>query len=161
MATQTEKNFVRAAVLVCGALLTVLPAVAQTQCAPPPPPAAAAGGGGGKAGHAAGKEVKELKEQLNLTPDQVKTIKAAMEEQMEKVKAAREDTTMDPKAKRKAAMAAMADGNAKIKAVLTDDQKPKYDAWVAQRREEMKARHGGAGAPPADGSAPPPPPPGV
>jgi Spy/CpxP family protein refolding chaperone len=40
----------------------------------------------------------------------------------------------------------------KIRAVLTDDQKTKYDALQAQMKERRESREGGQGAP----TAPPP-----
>jgi hypothetical protein len=47
-----------------------------------------------------------------------------------------------------------ADENTQIKALLTDDQKPKYDAYLAS----MPQGRGGGGGQGGGGAAPPPPP---
>jgi Spy/CpxP family protein refolding chaperone len=47
--------------------------------------------------------------------------------------------------------------NDRFEALLTPDQKSKYEAMEAQRRSRMHGEHGG---PPAGEMAPPPPPPG-
>ena len=45
-------------------------------------------------------------------------------------------------------MAMRAASEAKVRAVLNDDQKPKYDAMLAKQRERMQGGRGGDGPPP-------------
>ena len=90
-----------------------------------------------------------MTKQLNLTPDQATQVKAILEDQQKQMMAARNsDSGADP---REAMMAIRKASNDKIKALLTDDQKPKFDEMLAQQRQ----RGGGGG----QGGPPPPPPP--
>ena len=68
--------------------------------------------------------------------------------------ALREDTSIAGSDKRAKMMDIHKAAQEKIRALLTDDQKTKYDALQAEMRERMENRRGGPGAPP-----PPPPPP--
>jgi Spy/CpxP family protein refolding chaperone len=126
------QNMMRTAALVlCGAALTMVPARAQESAPPPPPPPAGAHAGGG---------MMAMMKELNLTPDQVQQIKAIRAEQPQ----------VDP-SDRKAMGQARKAQMQKIRAVLTPEQQKKFDDAMAQQRAN---RAGGPG-----GEAPPPPPP--
>jgi Spy/CpxP family protein refolding chaperone len=138
--TKMMKHGMRAAILaVCAAALTVAPVMAQ-------------GGGGGGQGGGRGmmtpdQQVERLNAALTLTADQQTSIKAILEASMKDQMALRDDTTLsqdDRMAKSRAIREAQ---TAKIKAVLTGDQKTKYDAMMAAQRQR------------APGGPPPPPPP--
>jgi periplasmic protein CpxP/Spy len=138
--TKMMKHGMRAAILaVCAAALTAAPAMAQ-------------GGGGGGQGGGRGmmtpdQQVERLDTALTLTADQKTSIKAIFEQSMKDNMALRSDTSLSDD-DRRAKMTAIRDAQtAKIKAVLTDDQKTKYDAMMAAQRQR------GPGGPP-----PPPPP---
>jgi periplasmic protein CpxP/Spy len=139
--TKMMKHGMRAAILaVCAAALTAAPAMAQ-------------GGGGGGQGGGRGMntqaQVDRLTEALTLTADQQTAIKAILDQSMKDNMALRSDTSLSDD-DRRAKMTAIRDSQtAKIKAVLTDDQKPKYDAYLAAQRQRG----------PGGGGAPPPPPP--
>ena len=145
-----KKTMLTLAAAVLGAGMAAVPAFAQDAA----PPAAAHGGG-----HRA-NPMTAATANLALTPDQQKTVDAAQADAMTKMKALRDDTSTDQTAKRKQMMQIQKDSMDKVRAVLTDDQKTKFDANIAQAREQAKAQHGGgegaappAGAPPA--GAPP------
>jgi Spy/CpxP family protein refolding chaperone len=124
-------------VALCSAALCSVPMMAQ------------GGGGGGRMNSET--RVANIDKAVTLTDDQKTKIKAIYDADMQKMMDLRnsgEDReTLMPK------MQAMrADENKQIKALLTDDQKPKFDAYLAA--QPQYGRGGGQG-----GAVPPPPPP--
>jgi Spy/CpxP family protein refolding chaperone len=96
-----------------------------------------------------GHQVEFLTEKLNLTPDQVTQVKAIDADTWKQAKALQDDTSVtDKRAKMMEIHKASQD---KIRALLTDDQKTKYDALQAEMREHRGNR--------GNGGPPPPPPP--
>ena len=88
--------------------------------------------------------VKELTTELSLTADQSSKIKAVQLESLTKldtIKAKAVDG--DKKAGKKEAKAVNEAASETIKAILTDEQKPKFDAWLEARKEKMKNKNGG------------------
>jgi len=158
-----EKPMMRAAVLaLCTATLSAMPMMAQDNTAPPPPPqqqdGMGPGMGGGMGGHAGpgrrgGHQVEMLTKQLNLTPDQVTQVKAIDADTMNQMKALREDTTTARADRRSKMMEIRKASQDKIRNVLTDEQKTKFDAMQAKMQARRQNRQGG------EGTAPPPPPP--
>ena len=132
-------SVVRVALLaMCTAALAAVPAMAQ-------------GGGGGGQGRGMNTQAQldRMTTELSLSADQQTAIKAILDQNMKDMMAMRQDTSLsddDRMAKQRAMREAQ---TVKIKAVLTDDQKTKYDAMMAAQRQ----RGPGAGGPP-----PPPPP---
>jgi Spy/CpxP family protein refolding chaperone len=143
----------RVAVLAIGATaLSALPAMAQDPSAPPPPSQDQAGPRqGGPGGGMRGNQVDFLTKKLNLTPDQVTQVKAIDADAMNQMKALHEDTSTAGPDKRAKMMDIHKTSQDKIRALLTDDQKTKFDALQAQTRQR-RGDHGG-------GDGPPPPPP--
>ncbi len=153
-----RKPMLRAAVLaLCTATLSASPMLmAQDNTAPPPPPHQQdnmAPPPGGHAGRRGGHQVEMLTRRLNLTPDQVTQVTAIDDDTMSQMKALRDDTTTAKADKRSKMMEIHQAAQEKIRNVLTDEQKPKFDAMVAKMKERRQSRQGGEGA------APPPPPP--
>jgi protein CpxP len=99
-----------------------------------------------------GNQVEFLTKKLNLTPDQVTQVKAIDEDAMKQSKAVREDASVAGPDKRAKMMDIHKASQDKIRALLTDDQKTKFDALQTQMRERRGNRGGG------DGPPPPPPP---
>ncbi len=133
------------AVAMCGAALCTVPMLAQ-------------GGGGGRFTPEA--RVAALDKAVTLTPDQKTKITAIytadMQKMMDMRNSGEDRSTMMPKM-----MAMRADENTQIKALLTDDQKTKFDAYLAsmpQRGGGRGAPGGGAAAPGGDTTPPPAPP---
>jgi Spy/CpxP family protein refolding chaperone len=88
--------------------------------------------------------VKELTTELSLTANQSSKIKAVQLESLSKLDSIKAKATDgDKKAGKKEAKAVIDAANASIKAILTDEQKPKFDAWVEARKEKMKNKNGG------------------
>jgi periplasmic protein CpxP/Spy len=152
--TMFRSYLLRVAVLAIGVTaLSALPAMAQDPSAPPPPQGQAGpreGGRGGMRGH----QLEFLTKQLNLTPDQVTQVKAIDADTWKQTKALQEDTSIAGPDKRTKMMDIHKASQDKIRALLTDDQKTKFDALEAEMREHRGNRGGGGNGPP-----PPPPPP--
>ena len=147
--TMFRSSIVRGVVLTLGVTtLGILPALAQD--APPPPPGQ---GGPPHGGGMRGNQVEFLTKKLNLTPDQATQVKAIDADTMKQAEAVHEDTSLAGPDKRAKMMDIHKAAEGKIRALLTDDQKTKYDALQAEMRERMQNRQGGQGGPP-----PPPPP---
>ena len=102
-----------------------------------------------------GNQVELLTKKLNLTPDQVTQVKAIEDDTRKQFMALREDTSVAGADKRTKMMDIHKASQDKIRALLTEDQKTKYDALQAEMRERMENRRGGSGPPPpAPPSAP-------
>ncbi|MDB6122948.1 MAG: hypothetical protein JWQ71_1941 [Pedosphaera sp.] len=87
-----------------------------------------------------GDMMKKMAEELNLTDDQKEKLKPIMQEQGEKMKALRDDTS----ATREDKMAKMKEirdaGATKIKAILTPEQTTKFEAMQKENQERMKKK---------------------
>ena len=122
------------AVAMCSAALCTVPMMAQ--------------GGGGMMRMTSDQRVAMVDKAVTLTDDQKVKIKAIYEADAKKMADLRAAQDPDMRAK----MTVMrTDENTQIKALLTDDQKPKFDAYLAS----MPQRGGGGGG---GGMAPAPPP---
>jgi len=99
-----------------------------------------------------GNQIEFLTKKLNLTPDQVTQVKAIDADAINQMKALREDNSVAGPDKRTKMMDIHKTSQDKIRALLTDDQKTKFDALQAQMRER-RGDHGGGG----DGPPPTPP----
>jgi protein CpxP len=152
--TMLHRYLFRVAILAIGATaLSALPTMAQDPSAPPPQQGQAGpreGGRGGMGGH----QLEFLTKQLNLTPDQVTQVKAIDADAMKQMMALRSDTSLTPDEKKPKMMALHKTSQDKIRALLTDDQKTKFDALETQMRERRGNRGGGDGPPPPPPSAP-------
>ena len=151
-----HKPMMRAAVLaLCTATLSAAPMMmAQDNTAPPPQQQDSMGPSQGGHGRRGGRQVEMLTKRLNLTPDQVTQVKAIDADQMSQMKALHDDTSTPQADKRSKMMAIRQASQDKTRNVLTDEQKPKYDAMLAKMKEHRQNRQGGD-----EGGAPPPPPP--
>ncbi len=136
----------RIALLGACAACVAAPMVAQDGPPPPPPSGAGHGHGGGEM---QAHMLKRMTRELNLTPDQVSQIQAIQGDESAKMQALNADSS-DPDT-HKQRKAIREDGMSRTRAVLTDEQKPKFDAMIAQQRERQQEHH--------QGGAPPPPPP--
>jgi periplasmic protein CpxP/Spy len=101
--------------------------------------------GGGRGGRG-GVTIEALTDRLKLTPDQQEKIKPILADRNK----AMADLRADESASQEDRMAKMtklrSDTNDKIKAVLTDDQKPEFDKMNAEMAQ--RGPRGGGGAPP-------------
>jgi protein CpxP len=160
MKSNMEKRMFRTvAVLVCGAGLAMGPAAAQQNAPPPPPDGQMQGPPPGGRGGMMNPErrVEMLQKRLDLSADQTAQVKAIFEGERGKMEALRSNSDMAPQDRRTQMMTIHQDSDAKIHAVLTPDQKTKYDEMQARERDRMQERR--SGGPGGDGSMQPPPPP--
>jgi Spy/CpxP family protein refolding chaperone len=138
----------------CTIALSTMPMMAQDNSAPPPQQQDQAGPQGrhGGPGQREERQVEFLTKKLNLTPDQVTQVKAIDDSSRQQMMALRNDSTVAQADKRAKAMDIHKASQDKIRAVLTEDQKTKFDALQAEMKARRESREGG------QGSAPPPPP---
>lgn len=88
--------------------------------------------------------VKNLGKEMTLTEVQSTKIQAIQMETFKKVDEIREKGMAgDKKVMRQEVKSANDAAETSIKALLTDEQKTKFDAWQEKKREEMKNRQGG------------------
>jgi periplasmic protein CpxP/Spy len=88
------------------------------------------------------EHVKELSTKLDLTADQQTKVKAILQENHEQMQAMMKDQSMSKEDKH-AKMQSMHDSvHAKVREVLNDDQKKKFDAMVHDMESEMHSQHG-------------------
>lgn len=81
--------------------------------------------------------MQELSTKLNLTADQQTKVKAILEENHQQMQAMMKDDSMSKEDKH-AKMKSMHDAiHAKVREVLTDEQKPKFDAMVKDMENNM------------------------
>ena len=97
-----------------------------------------------------------LEKQLGLSTDQTTQIKAIFADERSKMEALHNDTATAEQEKRPKMMAIRQDGEARMVAVLTPDQKAKYQEMEAKRREHMGERRPGGEGPPSPPPAAPP-----
>jgi protein CpxP len=137
--TVFRNTMMQAAVLaLCTTALSTVPMMAQDTTTP-----AQTQGGGGQGGGRMSPErqLEMMTTQLSLTPDQVTQVKAINDDTTKQTTALRGDSSLDQDARRAKMMDIRKASQTKIRALLTDDQKTKYDAMVAQQA----ARRGGGG----------------
>ena len=159
------KNMKRTAALLLCSVALVIPALGQNganSCnpqgqmqGPPPGEHGRPGHHGGPGGARGAQHLQMMEKELNLTPDQTAKVKAIMEENHAQMMAGR-DSSASQQDRRAKMMAMRQSENAKIKALLTDEQKTKLEAMEAQ----MHAHHTNGGDRNGSGrmQGPPPPP---
>jgi periplasmic protein CpxP/Spy len=143
-----------------GLLVLGASGAALAQDTPPPPPDQGQAGppqGGRGMRMDPDKQLAHLTSALNLTTDQQEKIKPLLVERQQKMQALMQDQSGAPEDKR-AQMRTISQGtNNSIKALLTDDQKQKFDAMQANMRRNGPGRGpGGPPPPPPDSSSPQP-----
>jgi periplasmic protein CpxP/Spy len=146
MMTIRKTGMRMAMVALCGGVLCTLPVMAQ-DAAPAPAPAQD-GAMGGRGGGMQARQMDMMTKKLNLTSDQQTQIKAINQDSMKQMMALRNDTSMSQDDKRSKMMDIRKTSNDKIRGILTDEQKPKFDEMQAQMRERMKERRQGGDASP-------------
>lgn len=138
--------------------MTALPAFAQDSAPPPqPPPTMQQGMGGMHHGMhhrrmSPERQLKHLTRALDLTAAQQEQLKPILKEQDQKMREIWQSQAQQRRQMREQMMSAAKAGKAKIEAVLTPEQKQKFDEMIHRRMERMhqwRQDHGG----------PPPPPP--
>ncbi|HXO39469.1 MAG TPA: hypothetical protein VN872_12575 [Candidatus Acidoferrum sp.] len=87
--------------------------------------------------------VKELTIKLNLTADQQTKVKSILEENHQKMQSTMKDESLSKEDKH-ARMKEMHESvHAQVRNILTNDQKPKFDAVVKDMENNMHSQHSG------------------
>ena len=115
--------------------------------------------GGGMGHHGGGhmmdpdQRLAHMTKRYNLTADQQSQIKPILQDEQQQMQTMRSDTSMSRDDKRAKMMSMHQESTQKIEAVLTDQQKQKFEADQQKMKEHMAEHmHGGqgdAGQPPA------------
>ncbi|WP_285055028.1 hypothetical protein [Pedobacter ginsengisoli] len=95
---------------------------------------------GGTPEERAKRQTETLAEKLKLSDDQKAKVSAIYLEQGAKMRKMRDSLGDDRTAWRGAMVKGNEQAEAKINAVLNDDQKKAFATWVAERKEAMKKR---------------------
>jgi Spy/CpxP family protein refolding chaperone len=93
-------------------------------------------------------QLKNLTDRLSLTADQQTKIKPILEDQSQQMQALMKDDSLSQDDRRAKGRSIRESTNTKIRDVLTDDQKKKYDEWQQEMRDRMRQRQGGENPPP-------------
>jgi protein CpxP len=106
---------------------------------------------GGGRGYRGGDQTEFLTKKLNLSSEQATQVKAINDDARQQSMAVRNDSSIAKADKRGKMMDIHKAAQDKIRAVLTDEQKTKYDAMQAKRQERRAEHQGGeqGGAAPA------------
>jgi len=157
MKSKMQIRIICAAMLLCGAAIVLRSAAAQ-DTPPPPMPERSQGTPQGPGGPGRGqmmdpeRRTKMMTERLGLSDAQAAQVKAVYEDERTKGQALMADQTADRQAMRPKMEAIRKDSETRIAAILTPDQKTKWDEMRAEQQ-----RRGPGGPPP--GSTPPQQPP--
>ena len=92
-------------------------------------------------------QVAAMTDELNLTADQQAKIKPVLQDQHDQMQSLMKDTSLSPDDRRAKARSVHQSTVAKVRDVLNDDQKKKYDAWQQEMREKMRQHMEGSEPP--------------
>jgi Spy/CpxP family protein refolding chaperone len=157
MSAMTRFGMRGATLALCLAAAGTIPMMAQDASSPPQQGDSGQQGGRPSSDQMVHRQLEHLTSALSLTQAQATQIKPILQNQMTQMTALRQDTETAPMDKRQKMMQIRSDAQTQIRAVLTSDQQPKYDALLAQQQQHMGRRRGGMGGG-QDDQAPPPPP---
>lgn len=133
-----------------------IPAISALAQDAPPPQGDTMQQGGGHHGMSADDQLAHMTKRYNLTADQQSQIKPILEEQQQAMMQMHSDTSMSRQDKMAKMQSMHEDSKAKIEAVLTADQKQKFEADQAKMQQRRQERMGGGNM---GGGADNPPPP--
>ncbi len=120
-----------------------------TQAPPPDQQAATAQGHGRHRAPDPDKQAAHMAKKLNLSADQQNQIKPILADRQQQMQGLWQDQSLTRQDRRDKMKSIHDDTNAKIEAILNDQQKQKYEAMMAKmeaRRDAMKQRHAQRGA---------------
>ncbi|HYC72954.1 MAG TPA: hypothetical protein VEB66_17210 [Opitutaceae bacterium] len=132
-----KKPLSRLALLAAAALLVLPPASAQSEPKGPP----REGGKGGRRG----PSIEMLTEQLGLSKEQVDKLTPVLEKQRAQMEALRNDESLAPEDRRARMRSIREEGDQAIGAVLTPEQKKKWEEARANRGPGGERRGPGDG----------------
>ena len=86
------------------------------------------------------QRAQRLSKRLKLSDEQTGQVKSILSDQMQQMQGIRQDTSLQPQDRRAKMQSLRQDTDNKIRAVLNDDQKKKYDAMQQKMQERMQQR---------------------
>ena len=117
----------------------------------PSAPAPSSGGTQGPAAHrcmpSVDDQLKNLTYRLSLTADQQAKIKPILEDTHAQSQTLMNDSSLSQDERRNKMRSLHETSSTKIRDVLNDDQKKKFDAWQQEMRDQMRQRQGGENPP--------------
>jgi Spy/CpxP family protein refolding chaperone len=84
------------------------------------------------------ERMQEMAKELNLTPEQKEKLKAIMQEEIQKAKAIRDDSSLRRLQKARKLKAIRDDATPKVKAILTPEQFKKWQELRKENRENWR-----------------------
>lgn len=102
------------------------------------------------------RRLKHLTKMLNLTPQQQQQMLPILQDQQKQMRAMREDSSMTPQQHRAKMQECMRSTHQKLKALMTDSQKQKFDQAMQRMHQRMQKRGMGMGTGPDSGPTPAP-----
>jgi protein CpxP len=160
--TQTMKRHL------CGLVLTGLLATGVMVAQEPgsaPEQGAPQADGGGMGGHRGGhrmdpdQRLAQMTKRYKLTSDQQSQIKPILQDEQQQMQSMHSDTSTSREDKRAKMQSMHQADQQKIEAILTDQQRQKFDADQQKMQERRASRmNGGGDGPPPDAGQPPAPP---
>ena len=127
-------KYLRTVVLLAGGALALAGWAQQTA----PPQSEEHGQRAGRAMPSVDDQVAAMTDELNLTADQQAKIKPLLQDQHDQMQGLMRDTSLSADDRRAKARSVHQTTAAKVREVLNDDQKKKYDAWQQEMREKMR-----------------------
>jgi periplasmic protein CpxP/Spy len=126
-------------------------AMAQTDGSAQQPTTQAAPPAGGEMRHAMNpdKQLKHLSKRLSLSADQQNQIRPILVDRQQQMQALRQDQSLSARDRMSKAKSVRDDSNAKLEAVLNDQQKQQFEQLQQQMRERNHQHRGAQEAPPA------------
>jgi hypothetical protein len=89
------------------------------------------------------QQLQRLDQALNLSDEQKNQIRPILEDRSQKMQSLHSDSSLSQEDKRSKMRSIFEDSNGKIRAVLNDDQKQKFDQMQQQKRERMQKHQSG------------------
>ena len=137
-----KKNAIRFLVAALALAMLSLPALAQGSSATP----AGEGQGQHHGMPSVDERVQHMTKALNLSDDQQTKIKAILTDQRDQMMSLKQDTSTAPTDRRAKFQEIHQNTQQKIRDVLTDDQKTKFDQMQERHREHMMNKGAGQGS---------------
>jgi hypothetical protein len=87
------------------------------------------------------ERAQRLSKRLKLSDEQTGQVKSIYSDQMQQMQSIRQDTSLQPQDRRAKMQSLRQDTDNKVRGVLNDDQKKKYDAMQQKMQERIQHRH--------------------
>jgi len=86
------------------------------------------------------QRVKHLTRKLGLNADQQQQVRAILQDQQDQMTKLMQDSSLQPRQRHQQMKSIHEAATGKIRALLNDEQKPKYDELLKQQQEQMQEK---------------------